>query len=299
MRFINKKNWIKIFAKIGIIVFTFHAQAQEYSPRHQMKVNRNGYTETHSNPNYRIKLDYFDQAVDIEINRWATMGKTSQQVVTHLRKVTFNIVASTASGGPETRVPNGSLGNLVSATTNIPVSMACNNDTDPTSKSFIHEMDHVLAVAFGLSYWQNVGPGHQAGGTWNGYNINGTVMQPFSPSPAYQAYCIDTPVPAQNLKMNGRILDNNSRGLRGVYVKLNRCASSTNCQDNDVKISLTSTFGYFNFQNLNQGTYVLTLTNKRYRFDLRNIGEAGSTEDSARFQLNNDMVVPDIKALGD
>ncbi len=165
------------------------------SPRHQILVNTNGFNELHPDPRCRIKLDYVDQAVDVQIARWATRGKTALQVVTQLRKSRV-ILRSDADWAQTTLF--GSPGNLTQAITEI--SVTDNNGTatfcyslDASSKPLIHEWDHTLAFAFGYSYWSTVGPGHLSPPPGSGHNIDGSVMQPYTPVPAYQNYCVDPP----------------------------------------------------------------------------------------------------------
>ncbi len=169
------------------------SQGYQLTPRHQIPVETNGFNESHPDPLCRIKLDYVDQGVDVQIARWATMGKTANQVVTELRK---NKVILRSDDGIFQSQVFGSLGNMTQAITQITVAGASGAAAfcfsgDATSKPLIHEWDHTLAYAFGYAYFQTVGPGH-VGNNGAGHNIDGSVMQPFAPVPAYQNYCVSS-----------------------------------------------------------------------------------------------------------
>lgn len=181
-------------------------QGYQLSPRYQIPVNTNGFNESHPDARCRIKLDYIDQAVDVQIARWSTQGKTASQVVTQLRK---NRVVLRSNPDIIQTTPSGSLGNMTQAITQISVTDAAGTATfcfsgDASSKPLIHEWDHSLAYAFGYSYWAYVGPGHLTYlGNGVGYNIDGTVMQPYSPVPDYQTYCVDPPKAALRFDFDG------------------------------------------------------------------------------------------------
>lgn len=173
-------------------------QGYQLSPRYGILVNTNGFNESHPDPRCRIKLDYVDQAVDVQIARWATQGKTANQVVTQLRK--NKVILRSDYGWFQTQV-FGSPGNMTQAITQISVTddvgtAALCYSLDTSSKPLIHEWDHSLAFAFGYSYWATVGPGHLSPPAGAGHNINGTEMQPYTPVPAYQNYCVDLPLVA-------------------------------------------------------------------------------------------------------
>ncbi len=66
---------------------------------------------------------------------------------------------------------------------------------------------------------------------------------------------------AAGVPISGRILTSDGRGIRNVSVSL------TNLTTGEVKIALSSSFGYYLFTDIEAGSsYILTLSAKRYQF---------------------------------
>ncbi|HXH29782.1 MAG TPA: hypothetical protein VNJ01_03110 [Bacteriovoracaceae bacterium] len=169
-----------------------------------IQVERNGFNENHPEPNCRIKLDYLDQAAAVQVRRWASLGKSEAQVMAALKKM--KVIMRSDDGIFQTQ-SWGTLGNISYSITQITVAGNSGNAAfcfsgDDSSKPLIHEWDHSLGFAFGLNYWTRIGPGHSTNinvpDSWNGpgLNINGTAMQPYTPQPKYENYCV-TATPQQ------------------------------------------------------------------------------------------------------
>ncbi|HXH31377.1 MAG TPA: hypothetical protein VNJ01_11235 [Bacteriovoracaceae bacterium] len=177
----------------------------ETTPIYGIRVDRNGMTENHSNPLCRIKLDYIDQAAAIEIRRWGTTGRSQAQVVDKLRRAKVNLLTDEVQvhlGGGQYALSgyHTSFGQGATETFILVVGDADRNGLcfsgDASSKVLIHEWDHALGFLFAVPFASRIGPGHTpwpAPETWSGpgMNIDGSVMQPFSPVPAYENYCVD------------------------------------------------------------------------------------------------------------
>ncbi len=244
------------------------SQGIEYTPIYGIPVNRNGHTESHPHPDCRVKLSYIDQAVAVQISRWTAAFPghatiTQQSIINHLRATPVNLT----NGQNYSVAYNNGTSIFIMVTQQNAFSPAapvfCNNNSDPTSKPLIHEMDHILAKRFGFTYADNIGSGHQAGGTWNGYNINGSVISPaFNPQPAYQAHCLEVQQAPVKVSVTGRILDAYGRPVSSAMVTL------VNLQTGESFTSYTATFGYYSFKDLDSGSQVrISVQSRRYTFN--------------------------------
>jgi len=80
---------------------------------------------------------------------------------------------------------------------------------------------------------------------------------------------------AGSASIDGRIVNQNGRGLRNIRVTLQNGSTS------EVKTALTNAFGYFRLEELEVGSfYVLSVQHKRYVFQTS----------SYAFTLNDDLV---------
>ncbi len=190
-----------------------------------LRVIRNGFNENHSDPNCRIKLEWIDNAARIQMRRWPSVDIPAgsgnrfndQQVLNALKGMTLQLVneglfftmprnyrdhiGGTNSYGDQIVLSAGDFGATTAG--------------DQTALPLIHEMDHYIGFRLNVPYWTRMAPGHTpypAPETFSGpgQNLDGSVMAPYTPIPAYEVYRVDnvaTPAPNHSMDSWGQADD--------------------------------------------------------------------------------------------
>ena len=172
-----------------------------------LKVIRNGFNENHSDPNCRIKLEWIDNAARIQMRRWPSVDIpagsgnrfSDQQVLNALKGMTLQLV-NEALFFTMPRTYRDHLGATNSYGDQIVLSagdFGATTASDQTGLPLIHEMDHYIGFKLGVPYWTRMAPGHTpypAPETFSGpgQNLDGSVMAPYTPIPAYEVYRVDS-----------------------------------------------------------------------------------------------------------
>lgn len=107
---------------------------------------------------------------------------------------------------------------------------------------------------------------NSAGGT---FSVDGTIGQtlagnaigstPFSLTSGFWNFTAMAPT-AANVNLGGQVRTANGNGIRNVIVMLT-------APNGTIRTIQTGSFGYFKFENIEIGTYVISVSARRYAFD--------------------------------